>query len=331
MNTSTIGGEQKPYAEAAVPFTNGDVSLAGTLTLPSTRRKHPAVVLLQGSGSMNRDEEVGQMKPFKIIADCLARRGIAVLRYDSRGVGGTTGEAFQYTLSDVADDVVAAVRYLKARSDIERDKIGLCGHSQGGIVAPMCAAQSSDVAFIVCIAGIGNTGEENFLTQTAQAAEMDGASEAEIRDRVHTMERVVKLIREGTGLAELKSAITSNGDTGEDATIDCQLDLFSSPWFRSFIDHDAQTVLENVKCPALLIFGGLDRQVRPDTNREAMVAALERGGNSNYVVKTFPTANHLFQNAKTGSASEYTTLEPEFVPGFLELLSDWMVARVTSD
>jgi len=358
------------YVEEEVTFANGEITLAGTLTLPDAPAKHPAVVLLQGSGPLNRDEEVFGMKPFVIIADHFARNGIAVLRYDSRGVGGSTGAAFQYTLSDVAGDGLAAVRYLEARGDVDTARIGFCGHSQGGIVAPMCAAQSEDVAFIICISGIGNTGEENHLAQTRLIAEVDGATDDEIEDRIQSMKRIVKLVRVGAGRADLESEIVRmvqaqmspaseeaektrsekdldmDGDTDresgsatdggadgdkEDDTggeVSCHLTLFSSPWFRSFIDHDAQPILEAVKCPALLIFGGLDRQVSEEMNREAMVDALKRGGNSDFLVRTFPTANHVFQNAKTGSPTEYGSLKLEFVPGFLELMSDWILEKV---
>jgi len=355
------------YVEEELTFANGEMALAGTLTLPDSHARHPAVVLLQGSGPLNRDEEAFGMKPFVIIADFFARNGIAVLRYDSRGVGGSTGAPFQYTLSDVADDAMAAVRYLKARNDVDSARIGLCGHSQGGIVAPMCAARSEDVAFIICISGIGITGEQNFLAQARLIAEVDGATDDEIEIRIRSLRRIVKLVRDGADRADLEAEIvrmvqeqrsseledvertvgkkgldldgetdsesgrTTDGSADSDADddpaadVNCHLTLFRSPWFRSFLDHDAQTVLESIKCPALLIFGELDRQVAPETNREAMVGALKRSGNSDYLVRTFPTANHLFQDAKTGSPSEYSTLGEEFVPGFLELMSDWIL------
>ena len=357
------------YLEEEVTFANGEITLAGTLTLPDEPVRHPAVVLLQGSGPLNRDEEVFGMKPFVIIADFFTRNGIAVLRYDSRGVGGSTGAAFQYTLSDVAGDALAAVRYLEARRDVDSARIGLCGHSQGGIVAPMCAARSEDVAFIICISGIGNTGEENILAQSRLIAEVDGATEDEIEDRIQSIKRIVKLVRDGAGRADLEPEIvrmvqaqTSRGsdevektwsesnldmdadtdresgsptdsradsDADDDPTaeVNCHLTLFSSPWFRSFLDHDPQLDLESVKCPALLIFGGLDLQVSAKMNREPMVRALKRGGNSDFLVRTFPTANHVFQSAKTGSPSEYGSLGEQFVPGFLELMSDWILDR----
>jgi dienelactone hydrolase len=324
------------YVEEEVSFANGGIRLAGTLTLPDTPSRCPAVVLLQGSGPLDRNEEVFGFRPFAIIADYLARNGIAVLRYDSRGVGGSNGTSFQYTLSDVAGDTLAAVDYLKTHCEVDSAQIGLCGHSQGGIVAPMCAAQSEDVTFIVCLSGIGSRGEEIYLTQTRLIAEVDGASEDEVNHRVQSMKQIVGLIRDGAGREELEPEIArmvhrelsqqskSSKDT-ESAELDCQLTLLASPWFRSFLGHDAGPVLESVKCPVLLIFGELDLQVPAKENRENMVNSLVRGGNSSYFVKTFSAANHIFQAAKTGSPSEYDTLEKEFVPGFLELISAWIL------
>jgi pimeloyl-ACP methyl ester carboxylesterase len=356
-----------PHFEEEVTFRNGEITLAGTLTLPNSAARHPAVVMLQGSGPLNRDEEVFGMKPFVIIADHFARNGIAVLRYDSRGVGGSTGAAFEYTLSDVAGDALAAFGLLKARSDVDPHRIGLCGHSQGGIVAPMCDARSEDVAFIICVAGMGNTGGENFLAQTGLLAKVDGATGDEVEDRLRSVKHIVKLVRAGASRAELKPAVVklvrqqtapgseeeertsaerhvdNEGDTNRDSdgttsgsadcgtdddpAADCSLAFFISPWFRSFLDHDPQPILESVNCPALLIFGGLDLQVALEMNRAAMVNALVRGGNDDFSVRTFPTANHVFQCAKTGSPSEYGTLGEEFVPGFLELMSNWILAR----
>ena len=324
------------YVEEEVSFANGAIRLAGTLTLPDTRSRCPAVVLLQGSGPLDRNEEVFGFKPFAIIADYLSRNGIAVLRYDSRGVGGSSGKPFQYTLSDVAGDALTAVDYLKTRCEVDSAQIGLCGHSQGGIVAPMCAAQSEDVTFIICLSGIGSTGEEIYLTQTRLIAEVDGIMDDEVKRRVQSIKQIVGLIRDGASPEELEPEIArmvhremseQNKSTAdaEKAELDCQLTLLASPWFRSFLEHDAGPVLESVKCPALLIFGELDRQVPAEANCEDMVSALERGGNSAYFVRTFSAANHIFQAAKTGSPSEYGALEKEFVPGFLELISAWIL------
>lgn len=203
----------------------------------------------------------------------------------------------------------------------------------------MCAAQSEDVTFIICLSGIGGTGEEINLAQTRLIAEVDGASDDEVKRRVQSMKQIVGLIRDGTSRDELEREIarmvhrelsqqTKSTQDAECAERDCQLTLLASPWFRSFLEYDTEPVLESVKCPVLLIFGELDRQVPPEINCEAMVSALERGGNNDYFVRTFPTANHLFQSAESGSPSEYGTLEKEFVPGFLELMSDWIPETV---
>ncbi len=341
--------------EEEVAFANGEITLAAMLTLPDRSAAHPSVVLLQGSGPLNRNEEAFGLKPFAMIADSLARNGIASLRYDSRGVGGSSGAHLQYTLSDVARDVLAAVQFLKARRDIDSAAIGLCGHSQGAIVAPMCAAASEDIAFMICIGGMGSTGEENLLAQTRLIADVDGATKEDVEDRIQSMKHIINLVRDGADQRELElefmrmvqapistesepreakrnvhnSEVDSDPDHESDGTADnntggnpddglaaevsCHLAMFNSPWFRSFIDHDAVPVLESVNCPTLLIFGELDLQVPPDLNREPMVAALEIGGNADYV----------------GSPSEYGTLGQEFVPGFLDLISDWIRERVT--
>ncbi|MDH3339634.1 MAG: alpha/beta fold hydrolase [Gammaproteobacteria bacterium] len=324
------------YVEEEVSFANGTIRLAGTLTLPDSPSECPAVVLLQGSGPLDRNEEVFGFRPFAVIADYFSRNGIAVLRYDSRGVGGSTGVPLQYTLSDIADDSLAAVRYLKSRCDLNLVSIGLCGHSQGGIVAPICAAQSRDVAFIICISGVGVTGATNHLAQTKLIAECDGATGDEVEHVLQSMNHVIDLVHNGASRTELEPEIarmvqkqtSQHSESTDDAIsseIDCHLTMFASPWFKSYVDHDARPVLESVECPVLLIFGGLDRQVPPEMNREAMVGALKRGGNSDYSVRMFTTANHIFQNAKTGSPSEYGSLEKKFVPGFLKLLSAWIL------
>ncbi len=335
-----------PYRQEEVTFVNSDVSLAGTLTLPKRSGRHPAVVLLHGSGPVNRDHEAFGMKSFRIIADHFTRKGIAVLRYDSRGVGCSTGEVFLYTISDISEDALAAVRYLKTRDDMNHAQIGLCGHSQGGIVAPLAATRSEDVAFIICISGIGSTGEESFFAQNEAVARAEGATKEEIAENSRTLEMFISLVRKGASETEMRPvivrmvrnqmALTSRNEKKEgggtekeiEAKISCVLTTYNSPWFRSFLDYDAKRVLERVKCPGLLLFGGLDLQVPVKMHSKAIVSALEIGGNDDYVMKIFPKANHLFLQARTGSPSEYGDLAKEFVPGFLEFMSDWILEHV---
>ena len=334
------------YIEEEVVFSNKDVRLAGTLTLPRTSGRHPAVVLLHGSGPINRDQEIFGMKCFRIIADHLTRRGVAVLRYDSRGVGGSGGAVYQFTLSDVAEDALAAIRYLKTRNDINPAQIGLCGQSQGAVVAPLAASRSEDVAFIICLAGFGIIGEEAYIAQVTAIARANGASEQDIAEQVENMKRIISLIRKEAGEAEIRPLITtmlknqlaSMSQKGEketkedneekDTHVNCVLSWYKSPWFRFFIDYDPKEALEQVMCPVLFVFGELDMQVPLEVNRKAIWNILRQSGNNDYTLKMIPKANHMFQNAKTGSPSEYLSLEKKYVPGFLEFISDWILKHV---
>ena len=334
------------YIQEEVVFSNNDVTLAGTLTLPRTSGRHPAVVLLHGSGPLNRDQEAFGMKPFWIIADHLTRRGVAVLRYDSRGVGGSSGAPYQFTLPDVTEDALAAIGYLKTRNDINPAQIGLCGQSQGAVVAPLAASRSKNVAFIICLAGFGIPGEQAHISQTTSIARANGASEQEIEGLVENMKRIINLIRKESNEAEIRPLITTmlknqcvsmsqkneketKGDNEPaDAHVDCALSLHKSPWFRFFIDYDPKPALEQVMCPALFFFGELDTQVPAKINRMAIYEVMKKSSNNDYMLKTIPKANHLFQSAKTGNPSEYMSLEKEFVPGFLEFMSDWVLMRV---
>ncbi len=334
------------YKQEEVTFKNTNVMLAGTLTIPKKSGRHPAVILLPGSGPVNRDEEAFGWKPFRIISDYLTQNGIAVLRYDSRGVGGSTGNVYQSTFIDFAEDALAAAHYLKRRRDINPDQIGLCGHSQGGIVAPIVASRSNDVAFIICIAGAGITGEECFITQFGMIDRLDGASDEEIEKLTDSRKQLFNLIRKDVSEAEIKPVLMKiaqmqteiqginkykkREETKEslEEKLSCMLTLFKSPWGRFFLDYEPKAVLEKIKCPVLLIFGEMDMQVLLEENKGAMVSALMKSGNSDFTVRTFPKANHLFQMAKSGHPSEYTELPKKFVPGFLDFMSDWILQHV---
>jgi len=335
-----------PYRQEEVLFSNGGIKLAGTLTRPETGEPFGAVVLLQGSGPVNRDEEAFGWKPFQVFADHLTRSGLAVLRFDSRGVGGSGGTAYQYGLNDVASDALAAVRYLESRPEIDHRRIGLCGHSQGGIVATLCAAECDEVSFVICLAGTGLPGEALFLAQPRAISRAEGATEAEWREDLVNLQKFVGLIRARSERADLEPVIRAMisrqidrqmkgaGSAVEknsaelDSKVDCILSGFNTPWFRSFLDHDPRTALAEVKCPILLVFGELDSQVPLEENRNSMVQALLRGSCGDFSVKTFPGANHLFQTAVTGSPAEYEGLRKEFVPGFLDFISAWISRRL---
>jgi len=334
-----------PYRQEEVLILNDGIKLAGTLTRPESGGPFGAVVLLQGSGPVNRDEEAFGWKPFRVLADHLTRSGWAALRFDSRGVGGSEGTAYAYGLPDVASDALAAVRYLRSRPDIESQRIGLCGHSQGGIVAPLCAAQSGEISFIICLSGTGLPGDANFFAQQKAVSRAEGATEAEWQADLGDLREFVALIRSGAERADLEPVVRAMvsrqideltavrdpalGQSSAElqSKVDCILSGYDTPWFRSFLEHDPRPALEKVTCPVLLVFGGLDLQVPAEENRKAMVRALLQGGHSDFSVRTFPGANHLFQAAVTGSPAEYGRLSKEFVPGFLDLISGWISLR----
>ena len=334
------------YIQEEVVFSNNDMILAGTLTLPRTSGRHPAVVLLHGSGPLNRDQEIFGMKPFWIIADHLTRKGVAVLRYDSRGVGNSSGVPYQFTLQDVAEDALAAICYLKTRNDINPAQIGLCGQSQGAVVAPLAASRSKDVAFIISLAGFGIPGEQAHISQMTAIAKTDGASDHEIEELVVNLRQIISLIRQEASVAEIRPLITTmlknqcasmskeskketkKEDKKSDAQVDCVLSMHTSPWFRFFIDYDPKPALKQVMCPALFLFGELDTQVPAEVNRTAIWKVMKKSSNNDYTLKTIPKANHMFQSANTGNPSEYMSLEKEFVPGLLEFMSDWVLKRV---
>jgi pimeloyl-ACP methyl ester carboxylesterase len=330
-----------PYYEEEVFFDNTEagVRLAGTLTLPARDGVFPAVVLISGSGKQNRNEEAMGHKPFLILADYLARNGIAVLRYDERGVAPSTGVFETATSLDFSYDAEAGVNYLSARKEIDAGKIGLIGHSEGGIVAPMIAARSPRVAFIVLLAGPGIPGGELLLLQQSLIGKASGMSE-EVIELTHTLHRrVFDAVIQSADTAQLATdmeatlrqllaghpALAGGGD--EDAWIKAQIKHISSPWILYFIRHDPAGVLEQVKVPVLALGGEKDLQVPPQINLQAIGEALSRGGNRQVTLKELPGLNHLFQTCQTGLPAEYPTIEETMSPAALSEIQAWIKAQ----
>ena len=333
--------EPFPYKveDVSYPNTAANLTLAGTLTLPESEGPHPTVILISGSGPQNRDEELLNHKPFLVIADHLTRQGIGVLRFDDRGVAESTGDFKTATSKDFATDVQAGIDYLKTRKDIDTDNIGLVGHSEGGLIAPMVAAESDDVGFIVLLAGPGVPGDEVVLLQQALIREASGIS-AEANERNQKALRdIFTALRKSKDIEKTKAKLTKQlkkdisewpeaeqqqiGDV--DAFIKGQLDVFSSTWFRFFLEYDPKDALEKVKCPVLALNGEKDLQVDTKQNFPAIEAALKAGGNTNYTMKELPGLNHLFQHTETGNPTEYATIEETFAPEALKAVSDWIL------
>lgn len=330
-----------PYRQEEVSYLNPVVGirLGGTLTLPRSTGPFPAVLLITGSGQQDRDETILGHKPFLIIADYLTRRGIAVLRVDDRGIGASTGDFDKSTTADFATDVRAGINFLETRSDIDHKRIGLIGHSEGGMIAPMVAARSSDVAFIVMMAGPGVPGEQLLLDQNALIERAMGTPEKEIavflqmekksfaeilrdRDEARAKVRLTEIAQQA--IAELPQKDRAQAKQ----TLMAQIKKLNSPWMRYFLGIDPAVALRRVHCPVLAINGSLDLQVPPKENLPAIAAALAAGGNQDYTLSEIPRLNHLFQTAGTGAPSEYASIEETISPVALEIIGNWIAAHV---
>jgi uncharacterized protein len=328
-----------PYYDEEVTFTNNKagIKLAGTLTLPEKKGKFPAVVLITGSGPQNRDEEVFGHKPFLVLADHLTRNGIAVLRFDDRGVNASEGDHNLATSADFATDVESAVTYLKTRAEINHQKIGLMGHSEGGLIAPMVAANNKNIAFIVLLAGPGMSGLELLPLQARLIAQASGETDENIEKALRINSRVLKMVSQSTDWDKLKSELHEfftntpehefPGGKPNSELITLQINQIATPWMRFFFNHDPVSSLEKVKCPVLAVNGEKDLQVPPKENLSAIEAALKRGGNKNVSIEEFPGLNHLFQECETGSPMEYGNIEQTFAPEALGKISNWIVEQ----
>lgn len=332
-----------PYIEEEVTYENkkAGIKLAGTLTIPRSEGPFPAVILITGSGGQDRNETVFGHRPFLVLADYLTRKGIAVLRVDDRGVGGSTGNLLEATSEDFAGDVLTGVNYLKSRKEVNPKKIGLIGHSEGGIIAPIAAVRSSDVAFIVLMAGTGLTGEEIIYLQSDLILKTVGASDKVLAIQRTSSEKIFEILKheKDNTAAEKKirkimtdilaklSKEEKDALGASEATMEIQLKMLLSRWCRFFLTYDPKTALMKVKCPVLAINGQLDLQVPPKENLSAIEEALKTGGNTNYTIQELPKHNHLFQRAQTGAISEYAKIEETISPIALKVITQWILKQ----
>lgn len=328
-----------PYKEEEVIFRNPveDFDLAGTLTLPQGEGPFPAVVLITGSGAQDRDETIFYHKPFRVIADHLTRNGIAVLRYDDRGIGKSKGRMNNATTMTLADDAEAAVTYLLQRPEIDHGKIGLAGHSEGGMIAPIVASRNSNIAFIVSLAGPGVRGSEILLRQARDIYAVSGMDEAEIEETLAVNSHLFKMAKEEPDQrkfakdamewysGELDKQVLSPDQRKEKmATFTQGLASANNAWMRYFIEADPAPFWSQVKCPVLALNGEKDLQVNYEQNLPAIKQALKKGGNRKVKTVAMPGLNHLFQHADTGSPEEYIKIEETFAPEALDIMTEWI-------
>ncbi|RKR05118.1 hypothetical protein C8C83_4449 [Flavobacterium sp. 90] len=327
-----------PYYTEEVSFkNNSENSLKGTLSLPAKDGKFPVVVLITGSGPQNRDEELMGHKPFLVIADYLTRNGIAVLRYDERGVGQSEGDFRPSTTADFAEDVENAIIYLKTRKEIDIKKMGLIGHSEGGIVASIVASKTKDINFIVLLASTGMSGDKVLLQQQELISSASGISKEEIEKTKKINSELFKLVLNTKDDQTLKMDIEKllkvnlNKMTDSDTSkkmdnedfISQQVNQLTSKWMRYFLKFDPSLVLEKVDCNVLAVNGAKDLQVAPKENLNAIQNALNKRGNKATIIM-FPNLNHLFQECNTGLPIEYGQIEQTFSPFVLDEVTKWI-------
>lgn len=331
---AAIAARPASYASTDVSFVNAaaNVTLAGTLTVPPGKGPFPAVVLVHGSGPLDRDETVFDHKPFVVLADYLARQGIAVLRYDKRGIGKSTGVYRGSTTLDFADDAAAAITFLRSRPEVDGRHAGIIGHSEGGLIAPLVASRDSGVAFIVMLAGPGVRGAQLMVEQLALRARANGAPASVIaQERILTAAMFAILASEpDVAVARIKAGALLD-DARRAGTLPAVMngklvDTFSTPWFVTFLRYEPGPVLQAVRQPILVLNGERDQQVPPGLDLPAIRTAVS--GNPAAVVRELPGLNHLFQTAATGAGTEYFQIEETFAPGALAVIGDWITATV---
>jgi pimeloyl-ACP methyl ester carboxylesterase len=322
-----------PYLEEDVFYANPkapEVKLAATLALPRGAGPFPVAVLICGSGAHDRDESLLGHRPFLVISDYLTRHGIAVLRYDKRGVAKSTGNYALATSEDFASDAETGIAYLKTRKEIDPRHIGLIGHSEGGLIAPLIASRNKDVAWIVLLAGPGLRGDEILFLQEALIAKAGGATD-EVISKSHAMNsKLFAVVEDEKNPANLKTDLEAAMDADELGRMMSApqkaeaVQQLSSPWMREFLTYDPVPALEKTKCPVLALNGEHDLQVPPEQDLAAIKKALQAGSNKDFQTTEMPGLNHLFQHSATGSPSDYQKIDETFSPEALDVMTVWI-------
>jgi pimeloyl-ACP methyl ester carboxylesterase len=321
----------KPYHEEQVVYDNtgAGVRLAGTLTIPEGQGSHPAVLLITGSGPQDRDESIGPLKPFAVLADALARAGIAVLRVDDRGVGQSTGNWILTDYQGYCDDAHCGVEFLKGRPEIDARRIGLLGHSAGGVIAAMMAARSSDIAFIVLLAAPCTPADEMILLQNEGMLRRAGTPPEQIAKELDGVRELCGVLKNSSDPNELRrkvqEMVARKNQSAEETKQ--EVDMLCTPWARDHMTYDPQPDLRKVRCPTLALWGAKDVLVVPNENAEGLKACLTQKDDPATCIRILPDMNHLFQKCQTGDVSEFFQLSETVNPEALNLITSWVNQR----
>lgn len=319
-----------PYKEENVRFSNpsAGITLAGTLTIPEGRGPFPAVLLIGGSGPHNRDEEIAGHRPFLVLADYLTRKGIEVLRADKRGVGESGGSEFNATTADFVSDAQAGVALLRARPEVDMNKVGLIGHSEGGLIADIIASKDRKIDFVVMLAGPGVRGDQILPEQVRLLAEAAGVSHEQAQKKAREEAEVIAMAEKDTDSLDLRKKVEARfGNEWPTGMLDKHVAELSYPWTRYFLRYDPSTALRQVTCPVLALAGSKDLQVPPSQSLPAIRKALEAGGNKHFEIVELPGLNHMFQPAQTGSPSEYAGTDVTIAPAALDRIGTWILKQ----
>jgi fermentation-respiration switch protein FrsA (DUF1100 family) len=329
------------YVTEDVTFFNEEaaITLAGTLTKPKGEGPFAAAVLVSGSGPQDRDETLMNHKPFLVIADHLTRKGMLVLRFDDRGFGESEGVFATATTLDHASDALAATRYLLSRDEVEKKKVGVIGHSEGGMIAPIVATRNEEVAFIVLLAGPGVNGRDILVEQSSLMAAVSGATSAEVELNAKVLSTVLDAVIESESMENIDEIVNARLDKLEAEIEEAQMPQFefirkaagsqleqlTSPWMKFLLSYEPIPVLEQLKCAILVLNGEKDLQVPAAQNLPVIEAALKNSGHKEFKIMELPGLNHLFQTCETGSPAEYAVITETFSPNALDAISDWLL------
>ena len=330
-----------PYYEEEVLFKNTEakIALAGTLTLPTKNGKFPVVILISGSGPQDRDESFMGHKPFLVLSDYLTKQGIGVLRFDDRGHGESTGDFGNATTEDFSKDVLSAIAYLKTRNDVDIKKIGLIGHSEGGIIAPLAANNSKDIAFMVLLASTGVSGAELSVMQSKTLRQFPVKDEVAYEKNTR---KAIAIVTSNKSESEIEKELTKHyndflrpiltslnvPEKNMNAFIDSQLKTSLKPWSRYFLQYNPADEIEKLQIPVLSLNGSKDTQVNAKINQEGIRKALIKGENKDYKIVELDNLNHFFQECETGKMDEYRKIEQTFSPMALKEISNWILERI---
>lgn len=329
-----------PYRieEVLIENKKDDIYLSGTLTMPDNGEDFTAIILISGSGAQNRDQEIFGHKPFLVLADFLTKNGFAVLRFDDRGFGASTGDFSKSTTFDFANDVIAAVEFLQSKKEINPKKIGLLGHSEGSMVAQIVAANySENISFVIMLAGVGIPGDELILLQSEKIALSEGIAETKIQNSLTNQKKIISLLKSNKANQEIEKEIRDiiyalfdnsyieNEKANFEKMIDNQIRILTSQWYRTFLKFNPTEFLQKIKCPVLALNGEKDVQVPARENLEAIKNSLIKSGNTNITILELKGLNHLFQNCETGSISEYGKIEQTISQSALDSILNWLI------